>query len=79
LYPTAANKDKFTKYRNKIKSSLKNAEKRYYADKIKSHSGDLTKTWKTLNELLNRNKSITPAVSFDLENGVTSDPKKIAE
>ena len=51
---TKVNKDRFTTYRNKLKSLIHKAEVDYYRDRFKQISGNVRETWKLLGSVINR-------------------------
>ena len=73
------NKTKYLKYKNALKRLLIAQEKKYYADKLASFQGDLTRTWRTLNTLINGKASNLKKTFFDLAAGQTDDSKVIAD
>ena len=50
-------KTNFNTYKNIIRRSITQAKKNYYHQTFKKYSNDLRKTWKTINETLNKNKT----------------------
>ncbi|HMK58436.1 MAG TPA: reverse transcriptase family protein [Nitrososphaeraceae archaeon] len=77
--PSAENKNKYIRYRNKLKSLLQKAEKDYYKHKFKSVSGCLRKTWQLLGTVLNKNNQITATNNFLINGQTITDPKCIVE
>ena len=77
--PTSENLERYRKYRNKLKTVLILAEKKYYADKINNYRGDLAKTWKIVNKVLNRGKKGILNTKFVTDMGLSSEPQKIAD
>ena len=53
---TQDNKKKYVRYRNKLKTLLRIAEKNYFSDKFKLMAGNIRETWKLLGSLLNKNQ-----------------------
>ena len=76
--PTKPNKDKYSKYRNKLNSTLIAAEKCYYASRFTNCFGNMKSTWKLINELTKDN--IRPALNekFIVGNNTITDPFEIA-
>jgi len=66
---TKANKDKYTAYREKLKTFLRIAEKNYYSNKFTSISGNIKETWKLLGKILNKNEG-SKIVDCFTDNGV---------
>ena len=56
--PSKRNENKYIAYRNKLNTLLRMTERNYYRNKLNSFAGDLCQTWKLLNEILNKNKTI---------------------
>ena len=48
----------FTQYRYNLRKIIKNAKASYYRRKINEHEGDMKKTWKLINEIRGKQKSI---------------------
>ena len=77
--PTVINEMKYKEYRNKLKVLLLNAEKSFYADKIKSCYGDHKQLWNVLNVIINKKKKNPIDFKF-LNNGqMITDPKVIVD
>lgn len=55
-YKTIDAEKKYKKYKNKLTSLIRAAEKLYYQEKLSLHKNDLKKTWSILNEITQRNK-----------------------
>ena len=56
--PTEENKLKYTKYRNLLNNILRAAKKSHITAEIELNKFNMKETWKTLNNLLGRNKKI---------------------
>ena len=54
--PSEKNKTKYKKYKNKLNHIIKMAKKIYYEEQLLKYKYDARMTWKTLNEIMNRNK-----------------------
>jgi hypothetical protein len=50
---------KYKKYKNKLNYLIKAAKKAYYEKQFIKHKNDIKMTWRTINELLYRNKTKT--------------------
>ena len=50
-------KDRYLIYRNKLNSLLRKAERDYYNQKLISFNGNLSKTWKTIRQIINKTKA----------------------
>jgi len=80
LNPTSENKIKYTKYRNYLNLLLRASKKNYITNKIENHKGNTKQIWKTLNNLLGRNKKSKFPDFFTTKDGnKVSDSKLIAE
>ena len=77
--PTTDNKLKYTKYRNILNNLLRVAKKSHITAEIDLNKFNMKETWKTLNNLLGRNKLIKlPDFFKDLDGNKITDSKKIA-
>ena len=71
-------KENYIKYRNKLKSIIKKAQKTFYHDQFKSFSGNLKQTWKLLGKIV-KNQSPKEAINSLSSNGIKiCDKKEIA-
>ena len=70
-------KKKYTSFRNRLTHIIRVSKKNYFAEKLESNRHDLKNTWKTLNNLLDKDsKSKLP--SFIRKDGVRlTEPKSI--
>ena len=64
----------YKKYRNKLKSVLKTAEREYYTNKLQFFSSDLKQYWTVLNGLLKGSAQENIALNFNSNGAHTSDP-----
>ena len=55
--PTHKNEIDYKKYKNKLNHVIKTAKKAYYEKQFVKYKNDTKKTWQTINEVLNRNKT----------------------
>ena len=70
-------KSKFLAYRNKLKSILKKAKKKFFHDQITAAAGNIKNTWKILNSITK--KAHTPInTCFKINSSYTSDASIIA-
>lgn len=53
--PTPENKQEYTTYRNKYNNILRMAKKQYYDNKFTEYKSNSRMTWKTINEVMNKN------------------------
>ena len=77
--PTTDNKLKYTKYRNILNNLLRAAKKSHITAEIELNKFNMKETWKTLNNVLGRNKQIKlPDFFKDLDGNKITDSKVIA-
>ena len=73
------NKQRFKSYEKIVKKDIKEAKQRYFDQIFTAYKNDMKKTWKTINETLNKNKKISNVASIFYHNGnVLSNAKDIA-
>ena len=72
-------KQRYVQYKNKLVSLLRFAEKSYYAEKLTKVQDNMSKTWKLLNEITNRNKSPKIISQIKTNDELTDDPQQISE
>ena len=78
LNPTALNKLRYNKYRNKYNFLIKLARKKFFHDKLLSVRSDLRKTWSVIKQILSKKE---PEQRFDNmkdSSGSYSNPTQIA-
>ncbi len=68
----------YKRYRNLYNRSIRAAKNTYYCELLASHTGDISKTWKTLNELIGKSHDKTSCTSIKIDNGVITDTKQIS-
>ena len=72
-------KQRFKSYEKIVKKNIKEAKQRYFDQIFTAYKNDMKKTWKTINETLNRNKKNSNVASIFYHNGnVLSNAKDIA-
>ena len=72
-------KQRFKSYEKIVKKDIKEAKQRYFDQIFTAYKNDMKKTWKTINETLNRNKKNSNVASILYHNGnVLSNAKDIA-
>ena len=72
-------KQRFNSYEKIVKKDIKEAKHRYFDQIFTAYKNDMKKTWKTINETLNRNKKNFNVASIFYHNGnVLSNAKDIA-
>ena len=77
-YPTFTNKNTYNKYKQVLKRVLKQAEKDHYDSAFQNYKNDLKKSWKVMNEAINKN-AITPLSSqFKINGKIETDKSLIA-
>ena len=78
--PNINNELRYKRYKNKLNHVLRIAKKKYYSEKFEDSKNDITSTWKTINELLNKTKTRSKLpTSFSVNNEEQVDePKQIA-
>lgn len=78
--PTIYRERKYKEYKNKLNHLIRIAKRTYYDTKFEQAKSDLKTTWKLINEVINirKKKSFYPT-SFNINNNMISDPKKIAD
>ena len=77
--PTTENKLKYTKYRNILNNLLRAAKKSHITAEIELNKFNMKETWKTLNNVLGRNKQTKlPDFFKDPDGNKITDSNKIA-
>ena len=71
--------DKYKKYKNKLTSILRQAEKDYFSNKLFEAKNNLAKTWKTINNITNRAVAKHGIDQIEIGGLVTNNPLSIAE
>ena len=72
-------KQRFKSYEKIVKKDIKEAKQRYFDQIFTAYKSDMKKTWKTINETLNRSKRGSNVTSIFYHNGFTlSNAKDIA-
>ena len=72
-------KQRFKSYEKIVKKDIKEAKQRYFDQIFTAYKNDMKKTWKTINETLNRNKKNSNVASIFYHNvNVLSNAKDIA-
>ena len=71
--------EKYKKYKNKLTTILRSAEKKYYADRLQHVKESASKTWKVLNEMTNRNYTRKPISQIQFNDVLIDDKKLIAD
>jgi hypothetical protein len=66
------------KYKNKLVTIIREAEKSYYANKLAEVKDNLSKTWKVMNEMCGRNSLQKQITKIRVNDETIDDPKQIA-
>ena len=56
--PSQANINKYKQYRNKLTSIIKTSKQMYFSNKFEHSRGNMSATWKNINDVLSRTKQI---------------------
>jgi len=71
--PNSNNRILYTQYKNKLTSLIRNSKARYFADRLKTASGDQNKSWKVLNEILGRSNKSSVIPDIDVPTQLNND------
>ena len=71
--------EKYKKYKNKLTTILRSAEKKYYADRLQRVNDNASKTWKVLNDMTGRNQARKSINQIEINDTLTEDKKLIAD
>ena len=71
-------KTKYLKYKNKLVTIIRQAEKDYYANRLSEVRGNISKTWKVMNEMCGRNSTHKQIDQININDSITEDPQEIA-
>ena len=77
--PSARNRNKYTRYKNILTKLIRYEKKSYYSKQLDHYKGDMQKTWKVINDVLDKakkNKHITKIIH---ENKEIENFKEISE
>ena len=69
----------YKKIRNQVNVDLRNAKKNYYSSKIANQKHNLKKAWKSINELLGKQKKQSKVNEIKLGENILNNPRDIAE
>lgn len=69
---------KYVSFRNKLRGCIKFAKTSYYGSRFTSASGDMKKTWRIINELRGKRKTVTKS-SFIINGKLIQDRRQIAK
>ena len=76
---TINNKTVWSRYRNKVSETIKNAEKLFYQKKLKENSDNSQSLWKVFGTILNNKKKSNSIDKLKINNTEVTDKKEIAE
>ena len=71
-------KAKYLKYKNKLVSIIRQAEKDYYANRLSEVRDNTSKTWKVMNEMCGRNSAHKEIDQIKTNDSIIEDPQEIA-
>lgn len=81
-YLTTPNDDnlrKFKTYRNKLNTLIRKCKREYYHKKFESTKNNIRQTWKTINGMIGRQKTVSQQNTFKTDDGnVVTEPDNIA-
>ena len=69
--------EKYKKYKNKLTSVLRFAEKNYFSNKLLEAINNLSKTWRIINNMTNRSTSKASIHKIEENNQMIDDPMVI--
>ena len=77
---TSNSRDKYLRYRKKLRSILVKAKKEYYITKFELYAGNLRETWKLFCTVLNKNTFVCKNCTFIKSDGsLTNSPQEVVE
>ena len=76
--PTLSNINYYKDYRNRLHSLLRRHERQYYCELLKQNKNNLSKQWKVINDIINKNKNRVLSDKFIVGNKILRDKKVIA-
>ncbi|PFX11479.1 hypothetical protein AWC38_SpisGene24772, partial [Stylophora pistillata] len=80
ISPSTSSETKYKAYKNKLTRLIRIAKKKYYDSKFENGRNDLKTTWKLLNEIINKRKSMSSLpTSFKSEGRTLTDLMEIAD
>jgi len=78
-FPNAINRIKYKNYKKTLRSCIITAEKNYHQQQLKEMTHDMRKTWKVINNIINKNNCQMSNIILKLDNVIVDDPKIIVE
>ena len=76
--PSLTNLKIYKTYRNKLNSLLRKAEREHYDKLLTQHKSNLSKSWKIVKDVINKNKQKTIPNTFIINNKENTDPSSIS-
>ena len=67
-------KNKYLKYKNRLVTVIREAEKLFYANKLNEVRDNLSKTWRVMNEMCGRNSQQKPITKIRVNDETIDDP-----
>ena len=78
--PTEYRKKLYVSYKNKYTNAIRTTKKRFYSQKFLNLKGNSSGTWKLINNILNKNKSVLPEeIDFKGDDGTIYSQEEVAE
>ena len=71
--------DLYKKYKNKLTSLLRQAEKKYFSDKLTEAKDNMAKTWKLINKMTHKSNGRHSIDRLQIGNIAVNNPMEIAE
>jgi hypothetical protein len=78
-YPSILNLISYKNYNSTLQHCIKQAEQKYYLEKLQNKQKDIKAKWQLINIILNRNNMQKLPTSFTINHNQTTDKKQIAE
>ena len=69
----------YKKLRNEVNHLIRKAENNYFHNKFKDCSGDSNQTWRSINDILGRERRNFKPIKLEVENNLITDPLEVAE
>ncbi len=77
--PSDKNLQKFKSYKNKLQTLIRKSKRKYYYSKFESAKNNMKETWKTINNVIGKQKKQTVQTNFkDKQNKILTDPVEIS-
>ena len=75
--PSQANINKYKQYRNKLTSIIKTSKQMYFSHKFEHSKGNMSATWKNINDVLGRTKQINLNHKYYKDDSIFENPDDI--